>query len=59
MELLSVHRPSHHSLRETSGFEGAAVLIASGAGKHITGEILCVDGGLTAVLSCLSYFLTR
>lgn len=31
--------------------KGAAVLFASNAGKHITGQILAVDGGQTAVLS--------
>jgi gluconate 5-dehydrogenase len=31
--------------------KGAALLFASDAGKHITGQILAVDGGLTAVLS--------
>ena len=31
--------------------KGAAVLFASDAGKHITGQILAIDGGLTAVLS--------
>ncbi|MGY4623407.1 SDR family oxidoreductase [Bradyrhizobium sp. USDA 4486] len=31
--------------------KGAAALFASDAGKHITGQILAIDGGLTAVLS--------
>lgn len=31
--------------------KGAAVLFASDAGKHITGQILAIDGGLTAVVS--------
>ncbi len=30
--------------------KGAACLFASDAGKHITGQVLVVDGGLTAVL---------
>jgi NAD(P)-dependent dehydrogenase (short-subunit alcohol dehydrogenase family) len=29
--------------------KGAAVLFASAAGKHITGQILAIDGGLTAL----------
>ncbi len=31
--------------------KGAALLFASDAGKHITGQILAIDGGLTAVLA--------
>ena len=31
--------------------KGAAVLFASDAGKHITGQILAIDGGLTAVMA--------
>jgi enoyl-[acyl-carrier-protein] reductase (NADH) len=31
--------------------KGAAVLFVSDAGKHITGQILAVDGGLTSVIS--------
>jgi gluconate 5-dehydrogenase len=29
--------------------KGAALLFCSAAGKHITGQILAVDGGVTAV----------
>jgi NAD(P)-dependent dehydrogenase (short-subunit alcohol dehydrogenase family) len=29
--------------------KGAALLFASDAGKHITGQMLAVDGGVTAV----------
>lgn len=29
--------------------KGAALLFASAAGKHITGQILAVDGGVTAI----------
>ena len=31
--------------------KGAALLFASAAGKHITGQILAVDGGVSAVIS--------
>ena len=29
--------------------KGAALLFASAAGKHITGQILAIDGGVSAV----------
>ena len=38
-------------LGDDDDLKGAALLFASEAGKHITGQILAVDGGLTAVLS--------
>jgi NAD(P)-dependent dehydrogenase (short-subunit alcohol dehydrogenase family) len=31
--------------------KGAVLLFASAAGKHITGQILAIDGGVSAVLS--------
>ncbi|TDR45045.1 gluconate 5-dehydrogenase [Tahibacter aquaticus] len=36
-------------LGDDEDLKGAALLFASAAGKHITGQILAVDGGLTAV----------
>jgi gluconate 5-dehydrogenase len=36
-------------LGDDEDLKGAAVLFASDAGKHITGQILAVDGGLSAV----------
>ena len=30
--------------------EGAALLFASAAGKHITGQVLAIDGGVSAML---------
>ena len=29
--------------------KGAALLFASAAGKHITGQVLAVDGGVSAI----------
>ncbi|AMO22722.1 SDR family oxidoreductase [Ramlibacter solisilvae] len=37
-------------LGDDEDLKGAAVLFASDAGKHITGQVLAVDGGVTAVL---------
>ncbi|MFO1294973.1 MAG: SDR family oxidoreductase [Rubrivivax sp.] len=36
-------------LGDDDDLKGAALLLASAAGKHITGQILAVDGGVTAV----------
>ena len=38
-----------HRLGDDEDLKGAAVLFCSDAGKHITGQILAVDGGYTAV----------
>ncbi|MGV3654735.1 MAG: SDR family oxidoreductase [Noviherbaspirillum sp.] len=37
-------------LGDEEDLKGAAVLFASDAGKHITGQVLAVDGGVSAVL---------
>lgn len=50
MEKLTAGVPLQR-IGDEDDLKGAAVLFASDAGKHITGQILCVDGGLTAVLS--------
>ena len=36
-------------LGDDDDLKGAALLFASAAGKHITGQILAVDGGVSAV----------
>ena len=36
-------------LGDDDDLKGAALLYASAAGKHITGQILAVDGGVSAV----------
>lgn len=38
-----------HRLGDDEDLKGAAVLFCSGAGKHITGQILAIDGGVSAV----------
>jgi NAD(P)-dependent dehydrogenase (short-subunit alcohol dehydrogenase family) len=36
-------------LGDDDDLKGAAVMFCSAAGKHITGQILAVDGGMTAI----------
>jgi len=48
VEKLSQRAPLHR-LGDGDDLKGAALLFASDAGKHITGQILAVDGGVTAV----------
>jgi NAD(P)-dependent dehydrogenase (short-subunit alcohol dehydrogenase family) len=38
-----------HRIGDDEDLQGAAALFCSDAGKHITGQILAVDGGVTAV----------
>lgn len=38
------------SLGDDEDLKGITVLLASAAGKHITGQWLAVDGGVSAVL---------
>lgn len=47
-EELTKHAPLNR-LGDDEDLKGAAVLFASDAGKHITGQILAVDGGVSAV----------
>lgn len=48
VETLSARAPLQR-IGDEDDLKGAALLFASDAGKHITGQILAVDGGLTAV----------
>lgn len=50
MEKLTAGVPLER-IGDEDDLKGAALLFASDAGKHITGQILAVDGGVTAVLS--------
>jgi NAD(P)-dependent dehydrogenase (short-subunit alcohol dehydrogenase family) len=47
-EELASHAPLQR-LGDDEDLKGAALLFASDAGKHITGQILAVDGGVSAV----------
>jgi NAD(P)-dependent dehydrogenase (short-subunit alcohol dehydrogenase family) len=50
VEQLAARAPLQR-IGDEDDLKGAALLFASDAGKHITGQILAIDGGLTAVLS--------
>jgi gluconate 5-dehydrogenase len=45
---LASHAPLHR-LGDDDDLKGAALLFASAAGKHITGQILAVDGGVSCI----------
>ncbi|PZP34495.1 MAG: gluconate 5-dehydrogenase [Roseateles depolymerans] len=47
-ENMAAHAPLNR-LGDDDDLKGAALLFASRAGKHITGQILAVDGGVSAV----------
>ena len=47
---LAAHAPLKR-LGDDDDLKGAALLFASAAGKHITGQILAIDGGVSAVIS--------
>ena len=44
-----IERAPLHRLGDQDDLKGAALLFCSAAGKHITGQILAIDGGVTAV----------
>jgi gluconate 5-dehydrogenase len=48
VEGLAAHAPLRR-LGDDDDLKGAALLFASAAGKHITGQILAVDGGVSAI----------
>ncbi|HJV72184.1 SDR family oxidoreductase [Ideonella sp.] len=47
-EAMAAHAPLNR-LGDDDDLKGAALLFASAAGKHITGQILAVDGGVSAL----------
>lgn len=49
VEMLASDAPLRR-IGDGDDLKGAAVLFASDAGKHITGQILAIDGGVSAVL---------
>jgi len=48
-ERMAAHAPLNR-LGDDEDLKGAALLFASDAGKHITGQVLAIDGGVSAVL---------
>ena len=49
VETVASHAPLKR-LGDDADLKGAALLFASAAGKHITGQILAVDGGVSCVV---------
>jgi len=49
IEEKAIARAPLQRLGDSEDLKGAALLFCSAAGKHITGQILAVDGGVTAV----------
>jgi gluconate 5-dehydrogenase len=45
------HRAPLRRIGDEDDLKGPALLLASAAGKHITGQILPVDGGVSAVIA--------
>jgi NAD(P)-dependent dehydrogenase (short-subunit alcohol dehydrogenase family) len=50
VERLAARAPLRR-IGDDDDLKGAALLFASAAGKHITGQVLAVDGGVSAVIS--------
>jgi gluconate 5-dehydrogenase len=48
-EALAAHAPLRR-VGDDDDLKGAAVLLASRAGKHITGQVLAIDGGVSAIV---------
>ncbi len=49
---MTTWRRAHRCKRlgDDDDLKGAALLFASAAGKHITGQVLVVDGGISVVV---------
>ena len=48
VDTMRAHAPLRR-LGDDEDLKGAALLLASDAGKHITGQLIAVDGGVSAV----------
>jgi gluconate 5-dehydrogenase len=48
-EKMAAHAPLNR-LGDDDDLKGAALLFASAAGKHITGQILAIDGGVSSLI---------
>jgi gluconate 5-dehydrogenase len=46
---ISAHTPLRR-IGDDEDLKGATLLFASDAGKHITGQVLAVDGGVSAII---------